>query len=469
MTWRAVTGAAAAAFAVGLSALAVLKHLAFNTGRFDLGNMTQAVWATANGSVLEVTNLRGEQMSRLGAHFDPILAAFAPLWWLWPDPSLLLVAQVVAVALGAAPVFLLARRHLDSERAAAAFALAYLLYPATQWMSLSEFHPVALATPLLLAAWWWLDGDRLVPAALAAGAACLTKEHVGLAVAMLGLWYWLGRGRRNAGLLLAGGGAAVSAIAIGVVVPHFSPRGGSAFTGRYREVGGGPLDVLVTALTDPLRVLGAAFDGRALPYLLELVLPLLALPLLAPLALLPALPELAANLLSSTRTQQSIHFHYTATVIPALTVAAIHGARRLRDRVPLPALATAVAVAALAANYVGGPLPVWRALPGAETLAARAYEVSEHDRVAARAVRLVPDDAVVSATNSLGAHLSERRRILSFPVLAGAEWVAVDETQPGYLDRIAPLPVARRVRELRADRAWRIVFDEDGIVLFRRR
>ena len=57
-----------------------------------------------HGDVLSVTGLAGHQFSRLGAHFDPIVVAFAPLWWVWPDPSLLLVVQAVAVATGAAPV-----------------------------------------------------------------------------------------------------------------------------------------------------------------------------------------------------------------------------------------------------------------------------------------------------------------------------------------------------------------------------
>ena len=68
------------------------------------------------------------------------------------------------------PVYLLGRRHLGSDWAAAGFALAYLLHPATQWLVLDDFHPVALATPLLLWAFWFLDGDRLVPFALTAGA-----------------------------------------------------------------------------------------------------------------------------------------------------------------------------------------------------------------------------------------------------------------------------------------------------------
>ena len=77
------------AYAAGFAALSTLRHLSFTTGRFDLGNMVQAVWATAHGHPLAITDLQGEQISRLGAHVDPILVAFAPLWWLWPSPAML--------------------------------------------------------------------------------------------------------------------------------------------------------------------------------------------------------------------------------------------------------------------------------------------------------------------------------------------------------------------------------------------
>jgi len=464
--WRFVLWSAVAAYAAGFGAISVLRHRAFNTGRFDLGNMVQAVWSSAHGDILAVTGLQGQQFSRLGAHFDPILAAFAPLWLLWPDPAMLLVVQAVAVALGALPVHLLARKHLGSERAGVGFALAYLLYPPTQWLTLNEFHPVALATPLLLAAFWFLDEGRLVPFAAAGAAACLTKEHIGLAVAALGIWYAFARGRRRVGLAIAAAGTAVAALAIGVVVPHFAPAGSSAFEGRYRAVGGDPLGIAKTLVTDPARVLGEAFGGHGVPYLLELLLPLAGLPLLAPLAAATALPELAANLLSTTRTQQSIHFHYTAAAIPGLVVAAVLGARRLRAR---GRAVTSVVLVALASNYLLGAIPLWRSLPGGEDLGTRDHVVTRHDEVAARAVRLLPDDVVVSVTNSLGGHVSGRARVLSFPLLEDATWVAADETRPGYRDRIAPLATTVALRRLRSDPGWRIVFDEDGITLFRRR
>ena len=191
--------------------------------------MVQAVWSTAHGHPLQITSLRGDQISRLGAHFDPVLAAFAPLWLVWPSPDLLLVSQAIAVSLGALPVYWLARKHIGSERAALGFALAYLIYPPTQWLTLNEFHPVALACPLLLFAFWYLDEDRLVPFAVFGLLAATTKEEIAFVVAGLGLWYAFSRGRRLEGAAIFVAGLAVALIAIEVVIPHFNRAGTSSF------------------------------------------------------------------------------------------------------------------------------------------------------------------------------------------------------------------------------------------------
>ena len=466
-----LVGGGTAAFAAGLGALAVLQHRAFWTGRFDVGNLVQAVWSTAHGDVLSVTGLSGRQISRLGAHFDPLVAAFAPLWWVWPDPSLLLVSQALGVATGAVPVYLLGRSHLRSEWAAAGFALAYLLHPATQWMVLDDFHPVAFATPLLLWAFWFLDGDRLLPFAVVALAACLTKEQIGLVVAAMGLWYAIRPGRRRIGAVIAVAGAAISVLAVAVVVPHFAPGGGSPFAGRYATVGGSPSGIAETALTDPSTILEALSASRDLAYLGDLLLPLLGLPLLAPLAALTAAPELVLNLLSDTKTQTSIHFHYSAGALPGLFVAAILGAAKLRRRFALARRpeGRAIVVSTVVAGVLLGPLPVWRLVPLGSDLGAREHVVGDHARVAERALDLVPPGAVVSATNTLGAHLSERRRVLSFPVVAGAGWVAVDRMRPSHRDEAdAPEKLAAALAELEREGRFEVVFDEDGVLVLRR-
>jgi uncharacterized membrane protein len=422
--------AAAAAFAGGFGATAVLRHRAFESGRFDLGNMTQAVWSTAHGDVLSVTDVHGEQISRLGSHFDPILAVFAPLWWLWADPELLLVVQAVAVASGALPVFWLARKHLASSWPAVALAVAYLLSPPVQWLTVSDFHPVALACPLLLFAWWHLDQGRIWAFALLAAAAIATKEHVGLAVAAIGVWYAVRHRAPRAGAAIAAAGGAAAIIAALVIVPHFAAGGASAFESRYES---------------------PSLDGRDLSYLASLLLPLALLPLGAPLALLAALPELGLNLLSSTLTQTSVKTHYAATVSPALLAATVFGVARLGAR-----LAYVVVPAALAGMILLGP-------PGRVHVHADA-----HDAAARRGLALIPTGAPVSATNTLGAHLSARRRIFSFPVLREAEWVAVDERRLTYLDSLLPERARPQLAALQRDPAWTRVFAEDGVLIFRR-
>ena len=215
-----------------------------------------------------MTDLQGEQISRLGAHFDPLVALLAPLWWLWPSPDMLLVVQAVGVALGAVPVFLLARKHLGGEWSGLGFALVYLLYPPTQWLVVDDFHPVALATPLLLGAIWFLDEDRLLPFALCAGAACLTKEQVGLVVAMLGIWHAFGARPAAGGARHLRRRSARRGRRDGGRSSRTTRReAGRRSQGRYDAVGGSPAGIVKTAVLHPLRILQVAFEGRDLRYL----------------------------------------------------------------------------------------------------------------------------------------------------------------------------------------------------------
>lgn len=419
--------------------------------------MTQAVWSTAHGRPLDVTELGGDQISRLGAHVDPILVLFTPLWWVWPSPAILLVVQAAIVALGALPFSWLGRKHLGSEWAGTFCGLAYLVYPAVQWLALDEFHPVALACPLLAYAVWYLDEERLWAFAPFALLAALTKEEIPLVLGALGIWYALGKGHRLAGAAIALAGVTATALSLEIVMPHFREGANSAFYGRYETVGGSPAGIVKTAFTDPLAVLAAVADRHDLAYVAELVLPLAGLVVLAPLVLLAAVPELLANVLSSVSNQTSIRFHYTAPIAPFLLAAAVMGIARLERSTR--AAAVLLAASALGALVVG-PLRTGELAPD---------RVSNHDRIAARALALIPSSAAVSSTNGLGAHLSERRRIHTFPVVLDSEWVAVDLKRASYLDlRSDASTTAVPLGRLLASPWWRTVFEEDGIIVLRR-
>ena len=469
-----------AVFSVVFAYLALARQRAFWTGRFDLGNMVQAVWSTAQGRPLETTDAAGQQFVRLGAHVDPILVLFTPLAWTGFLPEALLVAQVLIVAAGALPAYWLGRRWLADTRLAVAAAAVYLLYPPLQWTLVTEFHPVTLAAPLLLYCIWAAEERRFLALTIFAVLAALTKEEVGLALAMLGIWMMVrGITRRRYGAFLVAASLAWVAFAVLVIIPRYNAGNGSEFVDRYGSLGSNGNGVLTTLITRPWEAAAVAGSYDRLSYIGALLLPLLLLPLGAPLLLAGALPELLINILADWFPQYSIEFQYVAVIVPFVVAASILGlarVRRLRRPAPLVALvshpgrlaAIWVGVVALAGVYQG-PLPWWDNVPlvGSDSRVEQ-YRVNDHSRVMARAAALIPDDVPVSVGNLFGGHLSERERVYTFPVIADARWVIVDNRSPYLADRIAPFGYRARVRLLQTSPGWRLVFREDGVMVFRR-
>lgn len=433
--------------------------------RGDLGNMTQAVWSTAHGRPLEMTDALGEQVSRLAFHVDPILVLLAPLWLLMPTPLSLAGVQVATCALGALPVFWLARRHVESQKVAALLAISYLVYPWTAWNVLDAMHPVTLAMPLLLFALWFLDSGRLGSFAMCAVLVVLCGELMGLVIASLGVWYWLVH-RRRVGLAILAGGLAWSAFAVKILVPLFA-GGPSVYQAYFDSVGGSPEGVMMALLTDPSLALGALLSGRDLAYLFFLFGPLLALPVLAPAVAAIALPLLLANTLSDRLSSTDPRAHYSSVVIAMLFAASVFGVARLPCRHRLGAAAAVLGLSATASILMG--LPTARA--SHERAFINSQRASRADALRA-AVALVPANAAVSSTSAAGSHLSARRHYYQVPIVGRADWIVVelrDASVPGIpVGFWSPAELRRFVARISADPSWRKVFSRDGVFVFSR-
>ena len=453
-----VVYAGVAAYALLFALGAVLHYEVFESARFDLGNMVQAIWNTLHGHFLETTTLSGRQHVRLGFHVDPFLIVLAPLFWVWSSPLLLVILQAFAVASGALPVFWLARKHLHSSRAAAHFAFAYLLYPATQFNAFTTgdgFHSVSFAIPLVLYAIWFLDEDRLVAFSAAALIACTTKEEIALAVGCLGIWYAVRRGRRLFGYSVFAFGLLVTLFNFVWVLPHFAPPGAHPFAGRYTAVGGTPGGIAHKLFADPLAFVHAVVTGHKAIYLVLLLVPFLGLWLLEPLLLLGAVPDLVINLLSNDANQTTLQFQYTAGIVPFVVAASIFGAARFRHKVDKVSLWALIGVGCLALYS-----PIYFGAADVGALGSPLVSTKAH------ALSLIPHGVPVSASNQLGGHLSDRRYIYSFPSVRRSQWIVVDVNDETYGDVAG---YKRVIREYESNHAWRIVFSARGVTVLHKR
>lgn len=397
-------------FAAAIFTWSAWRWWTFQYTTFDLAFYVQGFWLALRGE--SQISLLG--VSILGNHAEPTIFLGLPLFALWPHPLFFLLVQVLAVASMPFTAWRIAQRLGFDTWPSAWLAAATLITPATSWVAFHEFHPEALAAPLLLLVaearlaqkygrFWlcWL---------LAVG----IKENVALLLA----WWtvveafigWRERWdlRRQLRWNLFPGLAAFVWVAF--YGAWLAPRlnGGRVDYGElYRHITGPSGGLLSAFLSHPERVFQALIRSLTHGDLLwGLLLPFLALPVLRARWLLIAVPILLQHLLSARPAEWFLRWHYAAPLIPLFWVAAVEALRlpRLR-RIPAWALA-----AGSAAGFLWlGPL---RLLP--EELDLFSQRLAEHPWRAAQIAAIQSDaQASVTASNGYLPHLAARSELYS--------------------------------------------------------
>jgi uncharacterized membrane protein len=450
--------------------------LSFHLMGFDLAVHEQVLWNTAHGRIA-ATSAFADTESYLGIDMIPTELLLAPLYALTPATQTMLLLKTVALALGAVPVFLLVRDRFGDSWAGLAFAAMFLLYHPVEYMNLYEFQIRAFATTLILAALLFLERRQVWRFWGCALLALGCRSDVGFVLAGMG-FYVLTAGMVRGGVH-PGGRAAIwlgvapivvglgwIAVNVAVLVPFF--RGGAEFLYTdviYGWLGGGPIEILATILTQPGYVLAEALSPDRLRYLLEMFLPFAFLLLLQPRMLIITLPIFALNLLSSSpNIHASTRYHYQAAIIPFMVVGSAYALHRLTAgmsaRQRRGALIGLVAFA-LACN-IGLRNPIVGLLTRADI---------DRERIAAihRLLAQVPPDAALTTTSTIGPHAARRERLYFFPgnIIYPAEKVELGEYL--LIDDAEARPEGRvRLAELAASGRYRLIEEAHGVSLWRR-
>jgi uncharacterized membrane protein len=498
------------------------KYYAWGQG-YDQIDYQQSVWNTTQGRFLEISHYRHTD-HLWGMDFIPAILLLVPFYALFPSALTLNFFQALFMALGALPVYGIARdRFGGSERAGLAWAAIYLLYPSLWFVTMSApWQPRTLAIPALLGAFYFLQraqldrdrGPRAEDRTRASGArrsalapflGCLalaltTRTDVSLVVVAFGLlaavwrmgWRWA-----VPPLIL---GLAWFSLATNVVTPLFyrpdyqaRPAEECAVTecdysetwpgsnpqlAYYSHLGDSAGEIVLTVLTRPLMVAELVLTPEKLTYLFLMLLPLLLLPLLAPDVLLLAAPPLAMNLLSLRPFQYTVREQYQALVIPGLVLAAIVGGARLwrwwRGRRAAPGRAGQPALpgrssAPLLLSLVAFATIVNLGYRNPVVNTVRYREEPARTAAMERIAALVPPDAPLGATSFLAPRMMPRRYMYyvppdeSFPPLERAEYLFID-TRASALETERGRAFFER---LRASPQWEVVAEEQDLLLLR--
>lgn len=401
-------------------------HHGLGTSAYDFGLYDQGVWLLSRFETPFVT-LMGRNL--FGDHTSFILIVLVPVYWIFPSAGALFFAQSLMIALGAVPVFLLARKLLGNEPMALVLAACYLLHPAVGWTNRENFHPDSFIAVFVGFAIYAAVERRWRMYAVFVVLALLVKEDASLVLVPLGVWVAVKRDRRI-GLLSIVGSVSFMLAAMFVVIRNLV---GVPTRNAWRIPFGGPTGFLEALVTKPSKVIEHYWSDNRPFYFWQMTSPVLWQFLIAPSVAMISAVVLATNMLSTFWYQYQIEYHYALVAVPAIVMGTVYAigtvppARRAL-------LVAAVAVSSLWTGWAWGALPFSRDLP---------YTWSSDHPVAVDAreiIRGIPDDAVVSAQYSISAHIDHRREIYMFPTPFAAQLYGPDDSLGGQR-----LPAADRV------------------------
>ncbi len=409
------------------ASIGLARHWGYQTSIHDLGVFDQAIWGTLNGApFLNTSSDFGAPINWLGFHFNPVLFIFAPCYLIYPAAEWLILVQAAAISLTAWPLYLLAKRVLQSERVAFLWSAIFLMSPFVLNAAVWDFHPVALAAPFMAFAVLAIEKRQ----AWLFGLACLfllsVQEQFGITVAGFGILWWLRNRSWTLALAATFIGIAYTILVFGVIMPALSPTGNHVMMSsdlgqlsRYGWLGGSAGETIRNAFSHPLLISRTVFvDGGGASYLAVLLVPLLATPLAGIEFLLPALADLFANLLSANPMPRSAFSYHSISIMPVLVAAGIYGSSRIAFRwrryAPVE-LAKLALWGTLLLSYFTAPF----SLPYAYNYWRQGVWAFKPEQELSQIRKLLPPEAAVSAQANVAAHFTQRHRVYPFPAKEG--------------------------------------------------
>lgn len=434
-----------AAYALVFSGYTIFMHYAFKTYGWDLGIFTQSLWTTVNSGkpfhyTLETFANPGQNF--LGAHFSPILALIVPVYALYQSPLTLLVLQSFIIGLAALPLYWIAKAKLNSKLWGLTFAASFLLNPSLHGMNCFDFHVEAFIPLFFLLAFWYLDNGRWLMGLIFSLLTLSTIEFAPVLVLFLGLYFLIRTKlqpfRMDVKLRIRRIAIPVFLIFISIgwfflafyVTYTINPVKSTGLPGNWDNWGNSLTGVVLNVVRNPIRALATMVNPiEKAYYFISIFVPIVFLPLLAPLELILIFPWGLAASLSEYPPYYEPYFQYFGFIAAQIFIAAVFGAKRLfktegarqnhseAEKKLMVLILVVSLVSALAISPVGLP-----------ALTRRRVETNSHTGTLQEVLALIPSNASVATQNDIVPHLAERENIfiLTWPMEIKVDYILLD-------------------------------------------
>lgn len=428
----------------------------------------------------------------LGEHIQVIHLFLTPLYLIWPSHLLLELSESTALALGAIPTFLIARRHSHNEFSAACVAFAYLLYFPLHYLDiaidLKTFRPISFGVPIMLWAINALEQKQWKQMTIAFLLALACKEDFAIIIAPLGLWClwneWISSRKQkepaDRKTLMIGGMTALLATAylllvVKFAIPWFRNWETVHYARYFEEFGKTPTEIVITMMTRPQLLFSQLLTFAGFLFVLRTLFPL-GMPIRGWTQLLVGTPLLVLLLLNNIAMQPPVgpYHHFHAPLVPIVVWAACAAVADGTSSKLTRKRGSWILGCALATTILFSFLPLslrfWD--PGQEMYWKKQYIPDDRARAFENVITQIPQDAIVASTDYVHPRLTHYKKSYDYSdyprAVANYEDKVPDDTEYIVLDRKHKHSTGKfedlsNIRELKnePDR-WEVLDDRTG-------
>ena len=292
-------------FFIAYSTLAIVRHEHYQSFGYDLGINDQVVWRYAHFQLPLTTIDPFPTKTKLSEHVELVYALVAPFYWISSSRRMLILVRTAWFCISGIAVYKLGEKKKLNAWLRQALVVGYLGFYGVQNAIWADVHSASFAAAFLMWFVYFLETQRNKLSILFLFLSMTAKENIGLLTFFASGVIWL-RQKRNILLYFM----LLSTLYVSFIYFIFFPY--IVHTTYLYQNSGGLLSNL-----NPLSFFDTTEKRQVIFYSL---LTFGFLPLLSPLALIPALADLATYFVIASQLPgaQGLFGHYRITLTPFL-------------------------------------------------------------------------------------------------------------------------------------------------------
>jgi uncharacterized membrane protein len=456
----------------------------------DFATHLEILWRNSQG--LGLTTLMSEKYHGgshwFAAHFTPIIyLTYVPTFMIWPSPYSISVSETLFITSSLIPLWMISKKHLNNNLSRL-FICSFLFYPTIFYTNLYGISYLELCVPLFLWLFYFFEEKKNILFLIFLVLCLMIREEVSLVTCFFGI-YMIIKKRYLLGLLTIILSLVYFYMITFLIMPLFRAEDFEKvhITARwYSEWGDTFWEMITNILFNPIDTLSKILTPPKIGNFVMILIPLIFIPLVNLPIFLIATPNLAIAFLSSAITHSSYFLYYLSPSISIFFYSTILSVGRSNkwNLFNQNSLINSILVASITTTIFFGATPISIAFWNKDYKVGNfyttnfhrsAYVEEERDVIAKKIVKLIPENAVVSAEQHFLPLLYKKKKMKVFPDEdISVEYVLIDRLNPKKTGGMDDNYLSFRLdpdfyyQKYLKNTNWSIVAEDKGVTLLKK-